>query len=297
VRITDSLLRHIEDILTGSLAQSGQFSLNQRIRGGDINHCFKSHFGDRELFLKINSASRASLLLTEFNSLKLLAAEECIRTPKPIVAGDFEDYSYLIMEFLPVSAQGNEFSLGQALAKLHRPRPQECFGWIENNYIGTNKQSNIHHKCWNDFWLKERMQIQWFLALEKGFTKGLEPLQARLFSTSAELLSDHQPTPALLHGDLWSGNKGFTAGEPLIFDPASYYGDRETDLAFSELFGGFGQDFYAGYNSTFPLPESYQQRKHLYNLYHMLNHLNLFGQTYLAPCISLSEKVISLGEH
>jgi fructosamine-3-kinase len=121
--------------------------------------------------------------------------------------------------------------------------------------------------------MERRMRPQIELAGKHGFDLALPCLK---------LLEGHKPQPSLLHGDLWGGNAGFTAEGPVLFDPAVYYGDREADLAMTELFGGFPQEFYSSYNKIWPLDDGYERRKHLYNLYHLLNHLNLFGSSYLA---------------
>ena len=216
-----------------------------------------------------------------------------IRTPKPVLHGVHGNCSYLVMEYLPLIGHGDENSLGQSIAKLHKQEARQ-FGWTRNNYIGSSLQQNKQHDSWADFWLHERLQPQWTWATQKAGCHGLKKFTEDLFVASSEILTNHNPPPSLLHGDLWSGNKAYLSdnGEPVIFDPASYYGDRETDIALSELFGGFDNTFYAGYNGVYPLPDAYSKRKPLYNLYHMLNHLNLFGQRYLASCMSLINKVI-----
>jgi fructosamine-3-kinase len=151
------------------------------------------------------------------------------------------------------------------LAKLHRvtgPR----FGWHRDNHIGLSPQQNSWCDDWATFFWERRIRPQ--------------AERAGLQIKRTKLLENHKPQPSLLHGDLWSGNVGFTAEGPVIFDPAVYYGDREADLAMTELFGGFPDEFYRAYDEAFPLEEGYEQRKHLYNLYHLLNHLNIFGEGY-----------------
>jgi fructosamine-3-kinase len=159
----------------------------------------------------------------------------------------------------------------------HR-RPGPRFGWPRDNYIGATPQANAWCDDWAEFWRERRLRPQLEQARSKGFDLGKIALE--------DLLIKHQPEPALLHGDLWSGNAGFTAEGPVVFDPAVYYGDREADLAMTELFGGFPREFYDAYNEAWPLEAGYAQRKHLYNLYHLLNHLNLFGGGYLGQVSS-----------
>lgn len=152
------------------------------------------------------------------------------------------------------------------VAAMHRvtgPR----YGWATDNFIGLAPQKNGWREDWAEFWRECRLRPQF----ERAGLKG---------EYFEDLLKDHHPQPSLLHGDLWNGNVGFTAEGPVIFDPAVYYGDREADLAMTELFGGFPAEFYSEYNKAFPVSKEYETRKHLYNLYHLLNHLNLFGAGY-----------------
>ncbi len=158
------------------------------------------------------------------------------------------------------------------LAGVHRtcgPR----YGWARDNYIGLGRQANGWCDDWARFWRDRRIGPQLELARRNGFALGDVPVEA--------LLQGHRPPPSLLHGDLWSGNAGFSGGEAVLFDPAVYYGDRECDLAMTELFGGFPAAFYSSYKKEFPLEAGYERRRLLYNLYHLLNHLNLFGGGYL----------------
>ena len=154
------------------------------------------------------------------------------------------------------------------LAALHRQTGAR-FGWHRNNSIGLSPQRNDWSDDWVEFWRERRLRPQFERA----------GLKCEFFE---HLLEGHRPQPSLLHGDLWSGNAGFTREGPVVFDPAVYYGDREADLAMTELFGGFPSGFYDAYHAAYPLEPGYQKRKHLYNLYHLLNHLNLFGAGYLA---------------
>jgi len=158
------------------------------------------------------------------------------------------------------------------LAQLHRATGPR-FGWERDNFIGPTPQHNGWSDDWRDFFLEKRLKPQFELARTNGFS---------LEMPSLSLLDNHRPQPSLLHGDLWSGNAGFSNGQPVIFDPSVYYGDREADLAMTELFGGFPDEFYSAYRKEFPVEGGYEKRKHLYNLYHLLNHLNIFGGGYLA---------------
>ena len=186
-----------------------------------------------------------------------------VRVPAVLERGE----TCIRLEFLQLQRNGDWAALARMLAKLHLvtgPR----FGWHRDNYIGLSPQQNGWCDGWAEFFWERRIRPQ----AERA---GLQIKPNRL-------LEDHKPKPSLLHGDLWSGNVGFTGEGPVIFDPAVYYGDREADLAMTELFGGFPREFYRAYEEALPLPKGYEQRKHLYNLYHLLNHLNIFGGSYLA---------------
>jgi len=188
---------------------------------------------------------------------------------------------------------GNQKSwqkMGHNLAKMHQNISSQGFGWERNNTIGSTPQINIWKSNWIEFYLEYRLGYQFQLARRKG---GNFPLQDKLLATIPELLKNHEVQPALVHGDLWGGNAGFTIdGEPVIFDPATYFGDREVDIAMTELFGGFPAVFYEGYQEILPLDEGYEQRKIIYNLYHILNHFNLFGGSYASQANQMIKKVL-----
>ena len=205
----------------------------------------------------------------EFEGLCALRAAGA-RAPEPYAHGVRGKMAFMEMEQLSLGAVADWPAMARMLAGLHRhlgPR----FGWETDNWIGLSPQFNGWNDDWTEFFCEKRLGPQ--LAKAK--------LRVDL-EKAKNLLQGHRPQASLLHGDLWSGNAGFTAEGPVIFDPAVYYGDREADLAMTELFGGFPPAFYAAYEGAFPLDEGYGRRKHLYNLYHLLNHLNLFGGGYRA---------------
>jgi protein-ribulosamine 3-kinase len=239
--------------------------------GGCIHDCYRVVIGGAAHFLKLNQERFADAFAAEADGLK--AIRQCgMRAPEPLAHGVAGEQAYLLLEFLDLKGKGDFAALGRMLAAAHR-KPGPRFGWSRDNYIGSTPQANGWCDEWAEFWRERRLRPQLELAARKGFNLGpIDP---------APVLQSHKPQPALLHGDLWSGNAGFTAEGPVVFDPAVYYGDREADLAMTELFGGFPREFYKAYDETFPLPDGYERRKHLYNLYHLLNHLNLFGGGYL----------------
>ena len=241
------------------------------VSGGCIHDCYRVQIGGCTRFLKCNSAQHENAFAAEADGLRALRSAG-MRAPAPISEGIAGGRAYLLMEFLDLKRHGDFAALGRMLAHSHR-RTGERFGWHRDNYIGATPQRNGWCGDWAEFWCRRRMEPQLALAKRNGFDLNIDGI--------FRVLEGHQAQPSLLHGDLWSGNAGFTPEGPVVFDPAVYYGDREADLAMTELFGGFPPDFYRAYRAAFPLDPGYEKRKPLYNLYHLLNHLNLFGAGYL----------------
>jgi fructosamine-3-kinase len=183
--------------------------------------------------------------------------------------------------------------MGRALAAMHRTTDQR-FGWRRDNFIGATPQSNRGNDDWTGFWRDARLVPQLALAGRNGLGSRLIDAGERLANMLPRLLAGHAPQASLLHGDLWSGNAAFLAdGSPVLFDPAVYFGDREADLAMTELFGGFPRSFYASYSEAWPLDPGYELRRDLYNLYHVLNHANLFGGGYAAQAAALIGRLLA----
>lgn len=186
------------------------------------------------------------------------------------------------MEHIKFGDGGDMAAFGRQLAALHG-RCAAHFGWHMDNTLGETRQINAPPKDWSEFWRAHRLGHQLALAARNGHDGALQKKGARLMARLDEIFADHHPQPSLLHGDLWSGNFAMDGnGAAVVFDPAVYYGDRETDLAMTELFGGFDPEFYRAYHEVHPPDSGYAVRKALYNLYHVLNHLNLFGGDYAA---------------
>jgi protein-ribulosamine 3-kinase len=217
-------------------------------------------------FRKEGVPARADAFAAEAEGLEALRPH--VRVPRVLERGLRDGKAYIVLEHLDLVG-GDWAAMGRMLAKLHRQTGPR-FGWQRDNYIGNAPQPNGWCDAWGQFWRERRIGPQ---ARRAGLRVDLDRVE--------RLLENHRPAPSLLHGDLWSGNAGFTSEGPVVFDPAVYYGDREADLAMTELFGGFPREFYRAYEEAFALPQGYEQRKHLYNLYHLLNHLNLFGGGYL----------------
>ena len=223
------------------------------------------------------------MFAAEARGLQALAATGAVRTPTVITQGSTEDQAFLVLEFLdlaPLDPQAGA-RLGASLALLHRSTG-DVFGWSEDNFIGATPQINASHRSWPHFFGERRLRPQFQLALRNGMDKALVAKGDAIIERVGGLFIDYQPVPSLLHGDLWSGNAARCSdGTAAIFDPACYHGDRETDIAMAELFGGFPPSFHAAYRAAWPLDSGYEMRKPLYNLYHILNHFNLFGGAYL----------------
>ena len=283
----DAITRHIGD----ATRQDFEPRERQSVGGGCINVATILSDGTRSYFVKCNDASRLDLFEAEADGLAALASSGSIRVPEPVCWGRAGGSSYLVLERLDLtSGRGRGAEAGRQLAELHRSSGPE-FGWRRDNYIGSTPQPNTETSDWAAFWRDRRIGFQLELAANNGH--GLQPHADRLLADLGAFLG-HEPYPSLLHGDLWGGNLGYLRnGSPAIFDPAVYLGDREADLAMTELFGGFGADFYAAYGETWPLDPGYGTRKTLYNLYHILNHLNLFGSGYLAQARAMIERLLA----
>jgi fructosamine-3-kinase len=258
--------------LASPLREALKVESAEAVGGGCIHRCYKVTIGGRRWFLKCNDASQADNFAAEADGLAALR-DVGLRAPEPVSHGRVGGKAYLLLEYLPLERNGNFAALGRMLAEAHR-RHGERFGWSRDNYIGATPQANGWGEDWERFWIERRLEPQLALARKNGFAPGEVDV--------IRIIGNHKPAPSLLHGDLWSGNAGFTKDGPVVFDPAVYFGDREADLAMTELFGGFPREFYRAYEEIYPLDGKYQVRKHLYNLYHLLNHLNLFGSGYLA---------------
>lgn len=264
------------------------------LSGGCINETLRLEDGERRYFVKLNGAARADLFAAEAAGLEALSAI-CgpFRVPRPLEHGVLQSQAYLIMDYMPLGPRRcNPEAAGQALASLHRVCAP-TYGWHRDNYIGATPQPNGWIDDWPRFWAERRLGFQLQLAHCQGAPATILNRGERLVERLPALL-DHQPPASLLHGDLWTGNLGYDdQGRPVIYDPAVYYGDRETDLAMTELFGGFGPRFYAAYRESWPLDSGYRARKTLYNLYHILNHHLMFGGGYLAQAAEMIERLLA----
>ena len=230
----------------------------------------------------------------EAEGLEEIAATGTIRVPQVLDCGVCDGEAFIELEYLEfghVSAE-SERRLGEQLAAMHRCGADQ-HGWHRDNTIGLTPQVNTRTSNWIEFFRKHRLRFQLALAKQNGYDGELQTLGQQLAEDLSESFEGYDPQPSLLHGDLWGGNWGAIDGEPVIFDPAVYYGDRETDIAMTQVFGGFGRAFYEAYERAWPLDAGFRRRNELYQLYHILNHLNLFGSAYLGRSLQLLRALTS----
>ena len=284
----------ITTAITQATSQSFAIADTRSVGGGCINQGYKISGEDgRSYFVKLNQADRLEMFVAEAVGLKQMYATHTITVPQPICWGTTGNSSYIVLDWLNLGG-GNSHSwteMGRQLAAMHRKGTSDRFGGERNNTIGSTPQINTWTDNWADFFAEHRIGYQLKLAKRRG---GSFTDTNRVISAIKERLADRQPQPSLVHGDLWSGNAAIaTDGSPVILDPAAYYGDRETDIAMTELFGGFGNAFYQGYNQEWQLDSGYKQRKNIYNLYHILNHFNLFGGGYGSQANRMIQQIIN----
>lgn len=252
-----------------------------RVYGGDINRAARVDAEHGRFFVKWNVQPRPGLFDAEARGLRLLAAARALRVPR--VVAQIDEPAALVLEWIDFGSDKSSGAeaLGRGLAQQHRSLGA-AFGLDHDNYIGDNPQINTPCTAWLEFYRDRRLGAQRDLAQARGH---LTPDRARRLDRIMEHLDrwidSSGVVPSLLHGDLWGGNYLIdNHGQPVLIDPAVYYGDREAEIAFTELFGGFDARFYAAYHEAWPLDRGYAERRDLYNLYHLLNHLNLFGESY-----------------
>ncbi len=253
----------------------------EKIYGGDINETYRLAMTDRDYFIKINTKDKLHMFEIEAKSLQILTASKSFRIPEVYEVGEFEEKSYILVEFidsLTDTTNPNNFAI--TLAKLHQ-NTFENYGLYFDNYIGSLPQYNKEKDDWINFYIENRLQYQINLAQQQGIipTETIHKFD-KLYQKLTNILVVEKPS--LIHGDLWNGNYFYdTQGRAVIFDPAIYYGNREVDLAMMSLFGGFEIEIYEKYNEIFPMENNWKERLKIYQLYPLLVHLNLFGSSYL----------------
>jgi len=258
------------------------------VSGGDINAAWRIEADGLQLFVKTAPAASADMFTAEADGLQELASARAVRVPAVHGVGVAGADAFIALEWLSFES-GNaavQRNFGAQLAAMHR-HTADRFGWHRDNTIGLTPQRNAWSDDWVDFFREQRLDFQLRLAADKGYTGELQSLGQQLSVRLESLFSGYSPEPSLLHGDLWGGNWAVADGQPVIFDPAVYYGDRESDLAMTKLFGGFGGAFYDAYESAWPMAAGSGARLELYQLYHVLNHLNLFGGGYAGRSVAI----------
>ena len=265
----------------------------KNISGGCINHCYRvTDSNKRSLFIKINkTAAYPGLLLKEMNGLRFLKNQQIIKIPDVEDCIEEGETQILVMEWIN---QGDPTKhswqkLGEQLARLHRVTNQQ-FGFEEDNYIGSLPQDNTWQQNWADFFVEHRLKPQIGLAESRGLLSTQhQTLFEKFFPVLTEIFEDEKP--GLLHGDLWRGNLLFDEStDPVLIDPAVYFGNRHMDLAMTTLFGGFDPSFYDSYHHHYPLPQNHKKQWEICNLYPLLVHVNLFGESYLPAINSVLKK-------
>jgi fructosamine-3-kinase len=267
----------------------------RRVTGGSINECYFWPGDAGPMFVKVAPLETRAMFAAEAAGLAELERSHAVRVPRVLASGHTGEAAFLALEWIETGVAGPqcEARLGRELAALHgvtAPR----FGWARDNTIGRTPQLNAVSEDWAEFFRERRLRPQLEMAAAHGFTDLPAAAGERLLESVQGLLAGHRPSASLLHGDLWGGNwLASAAGEPVLIDPAVYYGDRETDLAMTRLFGGFGERFYQAYQAAAPLALGWQARVELYNLYHVLNHANLFGGGYARQARAMIEHLLA----
>jgi fructosamine-3-kinase len=286
------------DALVGSIGTTLGARLrpkpDARVHGGSINECYRWQSSAGPIFVKVAPIDGLPMLEAELAGLDELRRAGALRVPKVLGTGGTATTAWLALEWIQFGGRtaAAEAVLGERLALQHRRRAA-AFGWDRDNTIGSTRQLNERTDDWIEFFRDRRLRFQLELAARNGCGSELQSRGERLLDRLEAFFGSYRPVPSLVHGDLWGGNWGVDdSGAPVIFDPAVYYGDRETDVAMTRLFGGFGASFYAAYSATWPLDPGARTRTALYNLYHVLNHCNLFGGGYLVQARAMIEALL-----
>ena len=292
--MANSLLQEVERLIGEKTGQPAAIKNAGGVGGGCINSAQVLQLEDgRRYFLKSNPAPLPRMFECEASALERMAAVGAIRVPRPIATGGEAQgvTPFIVMEHIPGGSSASHFqeTFGRQFAEFHKSSPHDHFGFEEDNYIGSTPQPNGWLDDWVEFWRERRLGFQLQLARKNGYSDStMDKLGDRLLDRLDEIIAQPEEPACLLHGDLWGGNYMVGEnGEPVLIDPAAYYGRREADLGMTILFGGFSSDFYAAYEEVWPLEEGSRERLEIYKLYHLLNHLNLFGTSYKGGCMQI----------
>lgn len=289
------LWQAVVDKIEQATRQSLTFDKVDAMHGGDINRVYHLHCTQQSFFVKLNDANLLSMFEVEALGLLEMAQTQTLRIPEPVTSGIAGSSAFLAMEYVEITSlrPATQQELGRKLAQMHQVQ-QDYFGWHHDNYIGSTPQKNSRNNDWVSFWQEQRLREQLKIAAGHGYSGTIQDQGEELIQLIPDFFTAYQPQASLLHGDLWSGNAAADSeGQAIIYDPACYYGDREADIAMTELFGGYSAAFYAAYNEVWELDSGYSTRKNIYNLYHILNHLNLFGRGYLHQAEAMLHQLIA----
>lgn len=297
--ITQTRQRNVWSFIVDAISEAvGEpFVIRQRMKvsGGSICSTFKVDDGTTAYLVKLHRAEALWAFEAERAGLDLLrAASGALRVPEVVCTGSAQDRSWLVLEFITLRPVTDESAarLGVALAEVHRKLGPH-YGWDRDNAIGSSRQVNTPDDRWASFFREQRLARQLKMAEENRLDIALLRKGELVLEACDRMLEGHQPKPSLLHGDLWSGNLAVDGeGRAVLFDPAVYYGDRECDLAMTRLFGGVPDSFLRAYHDTWPIDHGFEQRLHLYNLYHLLNHANMFGGGYVRQAEKAMDRIL-----
>ena len=295
----DPLARKLAQAISDAIEAPFEPASSEPVGGGCIHTALRitgaAAEGTRSYFAKVNEISAAPMFAAESDGLAAIREAKAVRVPAEVARGDDGEHAWLVLEWLelvPLAAASGA-RLGSALAAQHG-MPREKFGWGRDNFIGASPQVNGWSDEWLPFWREKRLFAQLRLAAHNRLPSRMIDRGERLAADCEAFFRHHRPEKSLLHGDLWGGNAAaLPDGTPVVFDPAVYVGDREADLAMTELFGGFPKDFHSAYRAAFPLDEGYAARRDFYNLYHVLNHANLFAGGYVRQAEQSIERLLS----
>ena len=281
--LSKAFLDHVSKTLPPSVRGAVYIESASPLGGGDINAAYRLNTAGGPFFIKVNSAEHfPAMFEKEAAGLELLASTGVIRVPGVITHGEYGDDIYLVLEFIPSGLPKASFwtDFGIALARMHR-NTADAYGLGYDNYMGAIPQSNKKHSNWTDFFVQERLEPMVKMARNDGFlTRDDISHFEKLYNRLPQIFPPEPP--ALIHGDLWTGNHMVDAnGEACLIDPAVHYGHREMDIAMSRLFGSFAAEFYEAYHSEYPLENGWIERVDVCNLYPLLIHVNLFGKGYV----------------
>ncbi|MFT5399435.1 MAG: protein-ribulosamine 3-kinase [Gammaproteobacteria bacterium] len=264
-----------------------------KVSGGDIHQTYVIESGEQQFFIKVNHVDSLAKFECEHRGLLQIEQSRSIRVPRVLGSGIAGNHAVLAMEFIELGNRLDPVEFGRRLAAMHHCCAPN-FGFEQNNFIGSSLQRNDAGSDWVEFWQNMRLMPQLKLAETNKFDAAGIDRGYRLSQTLGCFFERYVPLPSLLHGDLWSGNWGSDAlGAPVVYDPACYYGDHEADLALMELFGQPGDNFFSSYKEQFVIDADYPVRRQLYNLYHILNHANMFGGGYIDQSFRMIDQLLA----